>query len=119
MANSSRDAPRKNAFQLVRMPKAPPTTSTRPAHGLPYTALMASAVGSARPASVPGANESPTVHCTRPYHPSAITIESTMMRPMVRNGMSISSASCGMTSNPTYRNGVMIMTRSTPSQPVT
>ena len=37
---------------------------------------------------------------------------------MVRNGRAISSASWGMTSNPTYRNGVMIITRSTPSQPV-
>lgn len=51
MAYTRRLAPMRKAFQLVRMPAMPPSTSSVPNAGCPHSVAIASAAASCEPAS--------------------------------------------------------------------
>ena len=107
----------RKAFQLVRMPATPPTTSSFPAQLSLNKAAAASAVGSDDSARSDSGRAIATAAITNAYQAIAIRMDITNNLPMDANGKSISSADCGMTSKPTNMNGTMTRTDSIPASP--
>ena len=106
------------AFQLVRIPPMPPTSSKVPAQPPCQRRAAASAVAMLASPSAPGGMALATANDTAPYQSTARPTENTSRTPMRRAGRSTSSADCGSTSKPTSIAGTMMTTLRMPTRGV-